>query len=891
MRRCELPGDRTDRAGFVGSRTDWNQLAAAARTYVMSGAWGAAHELLFSAVENVWASSVYPRDALEAIGLFLVACFHLGHSEHLRVGNQHLRHFLEGNEPFSSEGRALAFLCLAQERLNGGDSGGARALVEEVERTATNVGDWTLSYIEMLLAKVEAREGDLRSAERTALRATSLAERAASDALLADALTSLGNVLAIRRDFESAQRVHARAAACYWRSGDMVGRNTALLNRASLLLELGLLHESEELFSDAHRSAVTIGKGMTDLRARIGLGIVSARRGQHHRARQLLLPAWREARRSGLRREEALALEYLAEAGLLSSRWQRRLTQTRVALHLCSKAAFRLAPQGDIALEITIKEAMFQFAQGKRTDAMKTARRASKHARRIGMPLEEAQALRVLGTILAHAGRCHEARRAFEQAHALLVGIGEHLERRVVEAWLDVLDAYLQAHDSRGPSHESTRPTGRALHSACAAEDRRDAPLDGLRHWMDHPLVGPSCWPGRFSLSQLAPHCGETHPQAGEHTPEANEPAACSDSTLHPLWSALGLVTRTPVLVETLRLAETYAPEKIPILILGDTGTGKDLLAKGIHALSGRTGGYVPVNCAAAQSELFAAELFGARKGAYTGAVEHRQGLIREAQGGTLFFDEVADLEREAQGYLLRFLDSGEIRPLGETRHVCVETRIVAATCRDLRGLAAQGRFRKDLYARLAALVLRVPTLRERREDLELLIDMLWTRLGGANSEYRSIFTADVLEELSQRPWPGNVRDLRHVVARAIPLARARGPAAAIEDVLRRAGREWLPGGHGDVASPAAADTNDACPVAESDTLSGSAVPPPASGTRSIHPPHRIMARDLDGRWPRETLMQALDTAKGHVPTAAALLGLSRSQAYRLYRDLRQSDA
>jgi DNA-binding NtrC family response regulator len=335
---------------------------------------------------------------------------------------------------------------------------------------------------------------------------------------------------------------------------------------------------------------------------------------------------------------------------------------------------------------------------------------------------------------------------------------------------------------------------------------------------------------------------------------------------IHPLWSSLGLLTRTPELIDTLHLAETYAPEDIPILILGETGTGKDLVAQGIHQLSQRKGGYVPVNCAAAQRDLFAAELFGARKGAYTGAIEHREGLVRAAEGGTLFFDEIADLNREAQGYLLRFLDSGEIRPLGDSKSIRVETRIVAATCRDLSALATQNQFRHDLHARLAAVVLTIPPLRKRAQDLESLIDMLWQRRGGRARDRQAVFTPEVMADLSTRPWPGNVRELAHLVARILPLARGAATVSdtAIADLLRAAGRGW------------AATPDDGGTTAEADALA--------------HSPHRFLRRNTSVRWPRAKLIQALDDARGHVPTAARILGLSRSQAYRLYRALKDQD-
>ncbi len=351
-------------------------------------------------------------------------------------------------------------------------------------------------------------------------------------------------------------------------------------------------------------------------------------------------------------------------------------------------------------------------------------------------------------------------------------------------------------------------------------------------------------------------------------------------AALAPVWRHLGLRTQSPSVLHTLHQAETYAPGRIPILILGDTGTGKDLLAQGIHTLSEQPGRYVPVNCAAARSELFVAELFGARRGAYTGAVEDRRGLVEEAAQGTLFFDEIADLDAEAQGYLLRFLDSGEIRPVGDTRSRVIETRILAATCRNLGALVGGGLFRADLYERLAGTILEIPPLQERMEDLPILIAMLWERGGGDPELSEEVFNDQIMGELRHRPWRGNVRELKHVVDRAILFHRRHGGTAARADLIAQTNKAR------------AADSKGRSGASGTGDATGHGTPRSRSRSRK-----RQRQQDQDtlqapqGEWDPDLLKQALDAAGGVITEAARLLGVSRAQAYRLYKQLREKEA
>ncbi|MGH7442442.1 MAG: sigma-54 interaction domain-containing protein, partial [bacterium] len=234
--------------------------------------------------------------------------------------------------------------------------------------------------------------------------------------------------------------------------------------------------------------------------------------------------------------------------------------------------------------------------------------------------------------------------------------------------------------------------------------------------------------------------------------------------------SLAGLTGRGKGVHELRNLVERLAPSNATVLILGESGVGKELVARALHTLSPRAGGpFVDVNAGSLPATLFEAELFGAKKGAFTGAETTREGLFQAAAGGTLFLDEVGEVPLESQAKLLRVLENHEVKMLGETRGRRVDVRVVAATNRDLEREVKAGRFRKDLFFRLSVLPLRVPPLRERMEDLPLLVEALLRRLSPTRA-YR--ISPEALKRLLAHPWPGNVRELRNVLERAVLLAK-----------------------------------------------------------------------------------------------------------------------
>ena len=219
-------------------------------------------------------------------------------------------------------------------------------------------------------------------------------------------------------------------------------------------------------------------------------------------------------------------------------------------------------------------------------------------------------------------------------------------------------------------------------------------------------------------------------------------------------------------------LARRIAVHEVPVLILGETGTGKELFAEAIHATSSRNGKpFLAVNCGAIPPELANSELFGHKRGAFTGATSNRRGHFLEADGGTLFLDEVGDLPLETQVRLLRALQAGEVTPVGESSPVKVNARVIAATHRDLIADVASGRFREDLFHRLAVGILRLPPLRERGADITLLLDSFLMQINadarGRPEAQEKCITPDARALLTAHGWPGNVRELYHTLLRA----------------------------------------------------------------------------------------------------------------------------
>jgi two-component system NtrC family response regulator len=306
-----------------------------------------------------------------------------------------------------------------------------------------------------------------------------------------------------------------------------------------------------------------------------------------------------------------------------------------------------------------------------------------------------------------------------------------------------------------------------------------------------------------------------------------------------------GLMTRDAEMQRICRLIERVAGSDATVMLLGESGTGKEVLAQGLHDASKRSGKFVAINCAAIPENLLETELFGHEKGAFTGATKTTVGKIETAHGGTLMLDEIGDLPLSLQAKLLRFLQERTIERVGGRQEIPVDVRVVCATHQNLKAQIADGRFREDLYYRLAEIVVEIPPLRQRTGDAVLLAHAFLRRFAQEQRRGSLSFSEDALRAIEAHAWPGNVRELINVVKRAAIMAD--GGRVGVQDL----GLRPPP-----AAEPAVADNGD------------------------------LDLRTIRERAEREAIVTALARSNGNILRAAEMLGVSRPTLYDLMHRL-----
>ena len=328
-----------------------------------------------------------------------------------------------------------------------------------------------------------------------------------------------------------------------------------------------------------------------------------------------------------------------------------------------------------------------------------------------------------------------------------------------------------------------------------------------------------------------------------------------------------GIIGNCPAMQHVYRVTRRVAKSNASVLILGETGTGKELIAKALHKMSKRANGpLVKVNCGALSESLLESELFGHVRGSFTGAINNRTGRFEAAHGGTIFLDEIDSTSRKLQVKLLRVLQEREFERVGDTQTIRVDTRVVAASNRNLMEEVAAGKFREDLYWRLNVVPIYIPPLRDRAEDIPDLVTHFLNIYNEANDRYVTHLERDALETLTKYTWPGNVRELQNYIERAVVMAEG--------DVLTR---ELLPGHvqSGRTLTPRSNPTRDLESLTYEVVEQGLA----AAG------PDEALHTKVVNRVERELIAQVMLACNGVQTKAAARLGINRNTLHKKLKE------
>lgn len=682
----------------------------------------------------------------------------------------------------------LGRLDLARDRLE--------ALISRISAT-TETADRLMPRAFNLLGYILWNLGDLDEAEVVLKRNYQNLLSRPDSAELGWAACNLGNVAWSRGDLAEARKRFVESMVSAERSNARrlrasAHRNLGLVHRQHCRWTLAAEHFKESLNDWTHlddsagranvcralailewkRGRLTTAKEASDLAVQIAdedslpliaayvrqvLALIGIHRGEWQDSKTRLEAAREQAKQTRNVRCTLLASEFLGDVHLEQG-------QAAEALKHYDEVwpkAMALVPKGDIVAELRRRRAECYLLLGRNDEAYAAAKEGLEHCRELGDRYEEAATYRVLALSAAAVGRHDEARQHFTQGFAYYDDIETPYEWG--KLWMAYGDWLLGSgagpHEDRSAAREAYLAARDYFSNMGARAKLREA--EARLKTLDAETPAPS-----------ADVEAATGPSSVIRRPQ-RRPASQSevDRRSEGAWHDWYIITRHEPLLNILDRAAKLARSDVPILVTGETGTGKELVASGIHRASRLEGNYIPLNCAAVPKEMIESELFGHIRGAFSGAIAERQGLVEMAAQGTLFLDEVGEMSEAMQAKLLRFLESGEYRRVGEGIHRMAKTRLVAATNVSRERLERGEGFRNDLFWRLAQGCLEIPALRHRQGDVLLLVDH-FLRLESRKMNKLSLAISEAARsELFAYAWPGNVRELVGVMRRAVALA------------------------------------------------------------------------------------------------------------------------
>jgi DNA-binding NtrC family response regulator/tetratricopeptide (TPR) repeat protein len=661
-------------------------------------------------------------------------------------------------------------------------------------------------------------------------------ERSREDAESAFALFRL-----LGRGFESARAANLLGivafresrydeAETWWRRAHELHAALGMIkNMGGNRLNLGLaagkrgnFRRAESELQAAVRLLEQVGARVSLCRAGLALGQILRLRGQLSAARVQLLESFRQAGELSLPREEALALEFLGDVQRDDGRLDQALRYYDRAMAL----AVSIAPDGDIVMEVRHRQGLCLGRLGRPAEAVALLRTALGQARRLRDRFEEGAIRRALAESLMALADPDSAASAICESVRLLREVGAEYE--LAQSLLMSAELGLARFE-----------TGLVADPQAVLDDAWQDALSAL-----HLQLRIESEPGIRRAHELVARVADRRQRLAQE-PAPSVAGASVRHSARPVSAPVRIVHVSSVVRDLIQLTDAFADSDEPVLITGETGTGKELFARRLHERSRRRGReMVAVNVSAVPESLFAREFFGHVRGAYSGADGDGLGLAARADGGTLFLDEIGDLPLELQPRLLRLLQDGSYQAIGDPAARHADIRLVAATNADLRALVAAGRFRADLYYRLRILELKLPPLRERRDDILPLLRHLLSEAAGRPVELTTYFSQSSLERAQQHRWPGNVRELGMVARQAHHQLAACGRVQVDLEALD-GGRLVLDG-------------------------------PAEDGARAVRSPE-----DAPRTGGRALILAALAASRGNRALAARRLGVSRSTLYR----------
>ncbi len=633
---------------------------------------------------------------------------------------------------------------------------------------------------------------------------------------------NLMGILNLREgSFAAAQKWFRRALEGHTRLGMLKNMGGNHLNLGITAYKLGDLGQAMIEFESAAGLLKSVAAGVSLCRLDIARGNTLRLMRDFPGAKEYLLNAYESAGRYLLSREEALALEFLGDV----ARDENRLERARRYYSRALAIAGAIAPDGDIIMEVMRRQGEALLMMGRAHEAMPVLQRALSLAVKQKDHFEESVICRVLAAALLELGDLDSAAGQINKAVDQL---------RDLNARHELMQALMQRAtiaQARAESGLHTDPVGVL---AAAWQDAMGALDLALKTEVDHWILN-----GRRLLNGIS-NRRQLHEQNNLQSGTGAEAKRGQAPIVHV----------SSCMRDVIQLTDAFADSQEPVLITGETGTGKELFARRLHQRSSRRDHeLVSVNVSAIAESMFAREFFGHVRGAFTGADADVGGLAAHAHGGTLFLDEIGDLPLELQPRLLRLLQDGSYQAVGDPQERHTNLRLVAATNADLKQLVSEGRFRADLYYRLKILELKIPPVRERREDILPLLRFFLAEAAGRVVDVASYFNANSLDRIQCHQWPGNVREVAMVARQAHVQLASRGSACVeLEDAE----------GH---------------PV----FLTG----PGTMGRDSSPSLVRVSQPAAQGSMGRSRILMALTESEGNRAEAARKLGVSRSTLYR----------